>query len=206
MNATHTAQRLLSLLPAIYREDPLLGRYLLAFEQVLLGLERTIDEIGTLFDPLTTREEFLPWLSSWMAFTLRADLDVQQQRAFLARVIPLYRRRGTRQNLQELLSIFTRGIPTVTETTSEMEIGEASTLGVDTFIGGGPPHYFRVTVRLPKAEPEAQLRQSGIARALIDLEKPAHTYYDLDVVFPTMQIGKTSTIGVDTLLGIGTES
>lgn len=206
MNATHTAQRLLSLLPAIYREDPLLGRYLLAFEQVLLGLERTIDEIGTLFDPLTTREEFLPWLSSWMAFTLRADLDVQQQRAFLARVIPLYRRRGTRQNLQELLSIFTRGIPTITETTTEMEIGEASTLGVDTFIGGGPPHYFRVTVRLPKAESEAQLRQSAIARALIDLEKPAHTYYDLDVVFPTMQIGKTSTIGVDTLLGIGTES
>ena len=40
-----------------------------------------------------------------------------------------------------------------------------------------------------------------IARALIDLEKPAHTFYELIPVFPSMQIGRHSTVGVDTLLG-----
>lgn len=184
---TNAAQRLLSLLPAVYREDAFLGRYLAAFEDVLLGLEQRIDGISRLFEPQHAPDDFLPWLSSWMAFALRAHLDVNQQRNFLARVIPLYRRRGTRQNLQDLLTIFTRGLPTVEESATE-------------------PNRFKVTLRLPAATPEVQLQQSAIARALIELEKPAHTVYDIDLVFPTMQINRTSTIGVDTLLGssIGT--
>jgi phage tail-like protein len=185
MNATtsQSAQRLLALLPAIYREDPFLGRYLWAFEQVLLGLEQSIEDLATLFDPAGTPEEFLPWLSSWVAFTLRADLDVSRQRVFLANVVSLYRRRGTKQNLLSLLTIFTHGgLPTILEDPAQ-------------------PHYFHITMRLPRDTPEVQLRQSAIAHALIDLEKPAHTYYDLDLLFPTMQIGVTSTIGIDTLLG-----
>lgn len=180
---TQSAQRLLTWLPAIYHNDAFLGRYLWAFEQVLLGLEQNIEGLARLFDPEQTPEDFLPWLSSWVAFTLRADLDVSRQRTFLANIVSLYRRRGTKENLVKLLTIFTHGgVPTITE---------EPTL----------PHYFRITMRLPLDAPEVQLRQSAIAHALIDLEKPAHTYYDLDLLFPTMQIGVTSTIGVDTLLG-----
>jgi phage tail-like protein len=178
-----SAQRLPAWLPAIYREDPFLARYLWAFEQAFVEIEQQIDALAQFFDPAEARQDFLPWLSSWVAFTLRADLGLTQQRRFLARVAPLYRRRGTLQNLQELLTIFTRGgVPTITEDPAR-------------------PHYFHVTMRLPSAAPEVQLRQSAIAHALIDLEKPAHTYYDLELLFPTMQIGVTSTIGVDTLLG-----
>lgn len=183
---SQSAQRLPLYLPAIYRDDPFLGRYLWAFEQVLLDLEQTIGTLATLFDPATTRDDFLPWLSSWVAFTLRSDLDPSQQRAFLARIVPLYRRRGTKQNLQDLLSIFTHGVPTITESD-------------DT----GPAHHFTITMRLPRTAPDVFNRQSAIAHALIDLEKPAHTSYDLDLQSPTMQIGVTSTVGVDTLLGTG---
>ena len=186
--AGQSAHRLLSYLPAIYSDDPFLGRYLWAFEQVLLGLEQQIGSLSSLFDPAETREDFLPWLSSWVALTLRADLPASQQRAFLARVVPLYRRRGTKQNLQDLLTIFTRGVPTITESDDS------------------EPHKFTITMRLPRADAQDQLRQSAIAHALIDLEKPAHTYYDLDLQFPTMQIGVTSTIGVDTLLGTGSDA
>lgn len=184
--ASQSAQRLMAMLPAIYRDDPFLGRYLWAFEQLFVSLEQQIDDLATLFDPAETREDFLPWLASWVALTLRADLPPSQQRAFLARIVPLYQRRGTKQNLQDLLSIFTRGVPTITESDD-----------------AGPAHHFTITMRLPQAAAQDQLRQSAIAHALIDLEKPAHTYYDLDLQFPTMQIGVTSTIGVDTLLGTG---
>jgi phage tail-like protein len=183
-----SAQRLPAYLPAIFREDPFLARYLWGFEQMLVGLEEQIGNLSSLFDPAETRDDFLPWLSSWVALTLRADLPASQQRAFLARVVPLYRRRGTKQNLQDLLTIFTRGVPTITESD-------------DT-----EPHKFTITMRLPRAAAQDQLRQSAIAHALIDLEKPAHTYYDLDLQFPTMQIGVTSTIGIDTLLGTGTDT
>jgi len=186
-SVSQTAQRLPACLPAIYREDAFLGRYLFAFEQVLTGIELKIADLAKLFDPAQAPADFLPWLSSWVAFTLRADLDDTRQRAFLARIVSLYRRRGTKQNLQELLTIFTRGTPTIVESS-----------------GDGPAHYFRVTLPLKRAEPAVLLRQSAIAHALIDLEKPAHTFYDLDLQFPTMQIGVTSKVGIDTLLGTGT--
>lgn len=180
---SQSAQRLLSYLPAIYRDEPFIGRYLWAFEQVLVGLEGRIDALSQQFDPLEAHEDFLPWLSSWVAFTLRADLDDSRRRMFLANAVSLYRRRGTKENLQQLLAIFTYGaVSTITEDPQR-------------------PHYFHVTMRLPWDTPEEQLRQSAIAHALIDLAKPAHTYYELELLFPTMQIGVTSTIGVDTLLG-----
>jgi phage tail-like protein len=179
-----SAQRLPAYLPAIYRADAFLGQYLWAFEQVLLGLEQEIGSIASLFDPFDTPPEFVPWLSSWVAFTLRADLSPVQQRSFIARVVSLYRRRGTRENLQDLLSIFTRGAPIIVESDD-----------------AGPAHHFHITLRFGPASPDDQRRQIAIAHALIDLEKPAHTSYDLELLVPTMQIGVTSHVGVDTLLG-----
>src|SRR5207244_1734063 len=69
------------------------------------GLEQTIAALAVLFDPARTPEGFLPWLAGWAALSLETDWSVVQQRAFLSRVIPLYRRRGTRENLRELLRI-----------------------------------------------------------------------------------------------------
>jgi len=219
---TESASSLLQYLPAIYQEDPFLGRYLLAFEKVLLGLrdgvafppiasefpgqglEECIAGVATYFDPLQAPEEFLPWLASWTAFSLRADLDITKQRQFIAKIAQLYRWRGTKQNLQDLLSIFTVSVPTVIEQDIRgIQVGDpkTSTIGVNMHVGGEKPHFFHVKISLSRAAPEVQNRQMNIARALIDLEKPAHTFYELVPVFPSMRIGWYSTVGVDTLLG-----
>ncbi len=211
-------------LPDIYQEDPFLGQFLLAFEKVLLGiddttpfpqprddvkfqakeLEKAIANVAVLFDPHQTPEDFLPWLASWAAFTLRADLPPLQQRDFIAQIIPLYRRRGTKENLLQLLKIFTITEPKIEEIGDlEFQIGVHSTVGVNTYLGGGAPHFFQVTVTLPELDTSTKVqRQLEIVKSLIELEKPAHTYYELKPEFPSMQIGIHSTIGVDTLLGI----
>ncbi len=203
----------LAYLPAIFSEDPLLGRFLLAFEQVLTGiegssgeprqgLEQIIATIPQLFDPLATPREFLDWLAGWVALGLRADWREEQQREFLANIVPLYRRRGTKQNLIELLKIYTGLDPEISEGGNTVfQIGDHSTIGVDTQLNGTAPHWFRVTVTIPNPDPATLQRQNQIIRALIDLEKPAHTAYDYQPVHTTMQIGVHSQIGVDTLLG-----
>ena len=203
-------------LPAIFSEDPLLGRLLLAFEQVLTGvpglasrnpdptrgLEEIIAEIARLFDPNATREEFLQWLSGWVALGLRADWSAAQKKDFLANIVPLYRRRGTKENLVELLEIYTGSTPVTTgDSQADFQIGVHSSIGTDTQIGGSAPHFFHVRVTMSSPTPEALERQTQIATALIDLQKPAHTDYKLEILFDTMQIGNRSTIGVDTLLG-----
>jgi phage tail-like protein len=212
---TEQAPKLLDYLPAIYQEDAFLNQFLLAFEEILLGrpsdpnfpargLEQTIARLPRLFDPSTTPDQFLSWLAGWVAFSVRADLDPIQQRAFIAQVIPLYRRRGTKENLQALLQLFVRGEPTIREPGgAEFQIGVSSRIGQDTFLAGGAPHYFEVVINLAKdLDATLQARQIEIARALIELEKPAHTYFKLiPQSLSTMQIGKQSTLGVDTILG-----
>lgn len=211
----------LQYLPAIFSEDPFLGQFLKAFEKVLTGredretedaepqqgLEEIIAGLPKLFDPLETREDFLEWLAGWTALSLRADWKPLQKREFLDNIIPLYRRRGTKQNLIDLLKIYTGLEPVIAEGEDTVfQIGVHSTLGVDTQIAGPAPHYFRVTVTLPDPDPATLQRQAQIVTALIDLEKPAHTAYELEIIHDTMQIGIRSTLGVDTLLGSLPES
>jgi phage tail-like protein len=206
-----TTSRLLDDLPAIFRDSPLLGRFLLAFEKLLIGiedgvpipdpgvpspgqgLEQVVAGLSHYFDPAETPAEFLPWLAGWVALTLRADLDESRQRKFLASIAQRYRRRGTGQNLVDLIRIFTDGDPTVTEDES--------------------PHHFTLQIQLPPLGaftgkpsdyPSFIDRQTAIAHALVEMEKPAHTTYQLNPIFPSLQIGVHSTVGVDTLLGTAT--
>ena len=212
---------LLQYLPAIYREDPFLGQFLLAFEKILLGrddspvedkpaedksgedksvedkpaeppdpdlnpkgLEQIVDGLATLYDPQLAPAEFLPWLSKWVALSLRADMTLDQQRDFLSQIVRLYEYRGTQANLVRLLKLFLVATPTV-------EVLD-------------DPYTFHVRITLKEREkPGFVSRQKEIAYALIELEKPAHTKYTLDVNVPTLQIGVegASTVGVDTLLG-----
>ena len=224
--------RYLDDLPAIFRQPAagahpdFLGRLLLAFEHVLTGvgdplqpgLEETLDGIiggdggsggnggnGNVVlagahryfipgpeapDLERAPAEFLEWLSSWVALTLREDWLEVESRRILAEIVPSYRRRGTPDGLKQILAAFTGVQP------STITIVEADEHG-----GDWPPHYFQVRVKVPSFLDLARWR--SVLEPIIDLEKPAHTYYDLQLSpSATMQVGVTSTIGKDTLLGV----
>ena len=124
-----------------------------------------------------------------MALSLAEDWTEDEQRRFLARAVPLYRLRGTARGLVELLRAYTGDLP------------------VTVYEFDNVPHYFQVELSLglslrdPDFEARKQRRQRT-AMAIIDQQKPAHTFYAFrfrDV--PTMQIGVHSTVGIDTVLG-----
>ncbi|HVF49998.1 MAG TPA: phage tail protein, partial [Pyrinomonadaceae bacterium] len=221
---TQKASTLLQHLPGIYQEDEFLGQYLLAFESLLLrppagveippasghekdeaqrGLEEMIAGIAAYFSPLEVEDEdFLPWLAGWVALSLRADLDVLRQRDFISRAVWLYRLRGTKQGLEEAVRIYTRLGPTIDEQMAGFQVGKTSTIGEDTRLSSGASHFFRVRILLPTSNPEELSKQSQVVRDILDMEKPAHTNYVLEVDTPSLQIAKQSTVGVDTLVGI----
>jgi hypothetical protein len=217
-----TLSRYLDDLPAIYRQEAsggrpdFLGRLLLAFEHVLTGvgdpqrpgLEEVLDGIfgeggGVVmagahryFMPGPTAPElerapaeFLEWLSGWVAVTLREDWREEERRRILAEIVPSYRRRGTPDGLKQVLAAFT-GVSQNSITVIE-----------DDEDGNWPPHYFQVRVKVPGVLDLARWR--GVLEPIIDMEKPAHTYYDLHLSpTATMQVGVHSTVGEDTLLGV----
>ena len=225
-------------LPAIFSQDSFLSDFLLAFEQVLTGLEdaeyepqqgleESIRNIDKLFAPndildffvsdsninfseldeetQQTIKDFLKWLAGWTALNLRADWGIEKQKEFIAKIVPLYRGRGTKKNLEELLEIYTGLIPIIKEPEdTSFQIGINSTVGVDTQIGGGAiPHFFYVNLTIaPPPDAESLQRQRAIINALIEMEKPAHTDYEVKFFSDPMQIGVRSTVGRDTFLGV----
>jgi len=157
-------------LPAVFREDPFVGEFLSAFQSVFEGLAAKVDDVARYLDPMTTDVEFLPWLSGWVALTLRADWSVDTQRSFLQQIVPLYRDRGTRIGLQQMLTLYT-GQPVVVDDDFDQV-----------------PHFFQVRLTLRESDPRLLRQIQQIARAIIDQEKPAHTFYGLQVAVPTMRL------------------
>jgi len=200
-------------LPALFQQESnFIGQFLLAFERILtglhpldaddpiplqLGLEEILDRIQTYFIPgpgmgetQRTAKDFLPWLAGWVALSLRDDWEEEEKRRFISRIVPLYQFRGTLRGLKELLETYT---------------GEAATI----YECDHPPHYFQVEMTLSEPTPERLRRKEKIARAIIDQEKPAHTFYALRVLIPTMQIRNNDPqrgilVGHNTLLGATT--
>ncbi|NEO37722.1 MAG: phage tail protein I [Moorea sp. SIOASIH] len=203
----------LNYLPANFQEDPFVGRFLLAFERVMSGLppshddpnpdqwalEEYIDRIPTYFNPYNHPDlpvesdiapnEFLPWLASWVALSLRDDWSEEVKRRFISNIVPLYRQRGTKAGVKQMLELYTQ---------EEVKIYEFEE----------PAHYFQVTITLNERDPKLLGRQEEIAKAIVNQEKPAHTFYALRVLLPGMQIINEPTdskpgiiVGVTTLLG-----
>ncbi|QMS92059.1 phage tail protein [Nostoc edaphicum CCNP1411] len=183
-------------LPTILQQDAFLGQLLLAFETILSGinetsnqekiitppaLEEIIDNIHIYFNPQQTPEEFLPWLAGWVALSLRNDWQVEVKKAFIQQIVRLYRLRGTKQGLIEILGIYLKnsGFGEKVEVFDEF----------DNF-----PNYFQVQLTLKDRDPDKYWRQAKIAKAIIDSEKPAQTFYTLKILVPTMQLTKRSHV------------
>ena len=174
-------------LPAVFRSDPFTGQFLLAFEAVLSGGVEGVDQpgleelaagVGTYFDPMRTPEEFLPWLASWVGLSVRADWDAATTRGFIREIVPLYQQRGTLGGLRRMLQIFLA--PTSVEAA-----------GNDVVIMDGfeePQHFFQVRLTLGEPDPVKLRAIQEMAVAIIEQEKPAHTFFALKVVIPTMRL------------------
>jgi phage tail-like protein len=233
---------LMKYLPSIFHEDKFLAEYLAPFEKILVGsegtrprsLEAIIAGIAGYFDPGVTPEEFLPWLSEWVALALRADLPVKIQRDFLAQVVSLYKLRGTAESLKRLLKTFTAGEATILEGDDLADTQNKDwnvTDGYQKWANGKPEHAFGVLLSFMSVDGVADKsapaikRKLAIAHALIDLEKPAHTIVYLVAVFPSMKLpvftstdssqarrdkkvgaDARSRLGYDTLLGVRRET
>lgn len=197
--------RYLEHLPAIFQEDELIGRFLLAFERILTGLprpdapelpfvpagvEQILDQIETFFDPAQAPPEFLPWLAEWVATSLREDWDTDTRRRFIANIVPLYRRRGTKRAVQKLLQLYLDpSSDPHSDAEGDVEVLEEAPPGEPAF----PPHYFQVRFTVPRREPALLTRLAAIATTIIDREKPAHTFYGLRISYPSLQIADPPT-------------
>lgn len=223
MSDSEEESKYLRYLPSIYqtKEDnsTFLGQFLKAFEKILsgidddvtieedgkqvtiTGIETRLDTIHDLFDPCATNADFLPWLAGWVALPLKEgkDWDEKRQRNLIAKIVPLYQKRGTKEGLEEYLKIYVKkGKIEIIDELGPFQIGVSSTVGKNTIINGLPPYYFIVNVTPNNNPLEMETMKNSICE-IIDVEKPAYTYYRVNFNYSTMQVGQVK-VGKNTLL------
>jgi phage tail-like protein len=183
----------LRFLPAEFERHAFVGRFLLAFERILSAgapegppaLEEVIDGVDRFFRPWHSDlarqapAEFLPWLAGWVGLTLREDWDEATRRRFLGGIVSLYRKRGTKEGLQEMLRLYL-GEKTAVAIFDDQRPGE--------FAFDPPAHFFQVQITTTDISPEELQIKQRTATAIIDQEKPAHTYYALQFLMPSMRL------------------
>jgi phage tail-like protein len=116
----------LEYLPSVFSENPanrdFLDRFLAIFESLFFEIDFTIDHLGRWFDATGTPPEFLEWLSSWVAAdhgrgdrVTRKKISEAKQREFISQAVSMYRERGTRQGLENLIFLYTGKKPIIIE-------------------------------------------------------------------------------------------
>jgi phage tail-like protein len=92
-------------LPAVYGTEPrsadFTDRFLALFDRELRDVERTLDELAALFDPLSTPA--LGWLASWVGMTPPRQQPLARQRELVKQWIRTAALRGTRFGLWQVL-------------------------------------------------------------------------------------------------------
>jgi phage tail-like protein len=173
-------------LPQVYQQSApdgsFLRGYLYIIQQISDSVAQHIAHAYELFDPRTARQDFLPWVASWLAITLSPDWGELQRRQMLLAATRLFPYRGTAYSIQEFVRIYTGAAVTVEENTwpyQGFRVGVASAVGLDSVIL--PPmnlaHCF--VVRLDRPSSEVSDAEVIKIHQIIQLQKPAHTSYYL---------------------------
>jgi phage tail-like protein len=190
-------ERLLAQMPGVYHASADLRQLLGAFETILCephqrALETQIARIAMLFDITDQelprwlaerRDALLPWLSQWVALSGSGALSLERRRRLLGQIVPLYAWRGTRHYVAELLRFYLPGAADIDIEDRQFRglvLGQAR-VGVDAWLTEDRPFWFKVTVRMPDTGGGRTDWRERI-RQVVDLAKPAHTTYDLELV------------------------
>ncbi len=198
-------------LPQVYQVETSTGNaflreFLWVFQHVMESVTSKLDNGHLYYDPRETPPEFLPWLASWVALTLDIDWPDVKKRKMIQSAAEMYKFRGTKRAMRDVLEIFVGKQPRIEENAwpySGFRIGVSSTVAEDTIIL--PPidldHCFMVHIPMP---PEDITEEMVVKiHNIIKMEKPAHTTYFLQFEreedkakpLPFFQIG-VSALGV----------
>lgn len=180
-------------------EDPM-RRFMFIFQHLMTSLTDRIDRLVDLTDPLLCDAKFLPWLASWVGFELDESLPVHQQRELVRRAIRLYRTRGTRGGIEEMVRVLTSAPARIRERqkAAPVVLGKCVLVGgrdvVERYQRGEPPGCYLIEPSERKQtsfftlllEPRDRFRTrfgeraSGVLRRIVHVvsqERPIHVAF-----------------------------
>ncbi|AHH99467.1 phage tail protein I [Kutzneria albida] len=201
-----------------------LQRFLGPAEGLLHELDQRAAARSVLVDPRVTPQEALPWLASFAGLVLDRRWPERARRQLIARAYPLYRARGTKRALTEILGIYLGYQPVIVERWQLRGLGGtvlgtsatgprapevgAATGALGTFtVGGTLPGQnsyslaaHRFSVLIPG---ELTAEQLSVVQDVLAEHRPAHTEYELCELSSGMRVGQRLHLRLTSYVGPG---
>ena len=185
-------------LPQIYRSSDsgahFLERYLGIFQTLYEELDAEIAEMSHRFDPESTELHFLEWLAGWLDINDTEIWTEEQLRELLSKAVRLFRNRGTKQALSEIIELYTGEKPFIIEGFNIKEIAATIPNGkrLLEMYGGNP---YTVTVLVKPGHDTAVIRR--IAMEML----PVTAELNLVELDPYIFLDNYAYLGVNSSLG-----
>ena len=187
----------LQYLPEFYQQDPagndFMQRYLTIFELTLQKIENEIDDTPELVNAKLTPSEFLPWLSTWVGTVKDENWPEAKWREFLSQAALLYRYRGTKKELEEIIKIYTGKYPVAVVERALLKTGSPEFQAMLDALFGDK---YSFCVLLWPRQVRNEVDQKVIKR-VIENEKPAHTVGGFVILENKIHLDWHSYLGVN---------
>lgn len=195
-------------MPEIYHEDPesaaFLEQFLSVMETSFVDIETTIESITEYFDPHGAPTESLSWLEGWLAADTGREWPESARRELLGRAPELYRKRGTKAGLLELVRLYLRHAnPSVADDDYRLFFVERTDLDavddavVDRQYGDFLSDGRSFAVFCDAFEETEQVRT---VQDIVDTERPAHVSGSVVPIEGEFTLGESSFLGINSNL------
>jgi phage tail-like protein len=199
-------------LPAIYQENPqskeFLERFLALFETFFVQIEEL--NFTKYIDPRSTPDEFLPWLSSWLALAYDENWPKKNFRKLIELAPQIYKMRGTRRGIEKMLSLYLASQEELDKDSTEMVVDQQSKFMIIENFQLDPVKNEDEYMRLFCNDPYTfcviinplyiDERKKIIIKKIVESEKPAHTVGNIVFLEPWFYLGAHTYLGINTVL------
>lgn len=185
-------------MPSIYRrsdsDSHFLERYLGIFQTVYEEIDDDISVMASRFDPESAESDFLKWLSGWLGIADTSIWTEEQLRTLLLNAVRLYRMRGTKAALSEMIELYTGEKPFIIEGFEIKDVADSLPHGKKLLemYGGNP---YTVTVLVNPGHDQEIIRR--IAYQMM----PLTTELNLVELDPYIFLDNYTYLGVNSSLG-----
>ncbi len=195
------ARSIVEYLPEIYRredKDRFLDRFLGIFQTIYEDVSERIGRTGEKLDMDCGSHTDLNILAGWMGIKTPEVWGEEPLRELLRELVLLYRLRGTRWGMKEILKLYTGTEPYIVEHHEIDSFLEKAGYHEELeALYGSDEDMF--TVMLPLSAIDSRLEEK-VVRQLIDVMRPAHMAYQLVTLRPYVFAGLHTYLGVNTIL------
>lgn len=160
-------------LPALYHDDEFAQRLMAALDVVVAPIFSVLDNLPAYLDPAVAPLDFVEFLARWVGIELDETWPETRQRQLVSEAVRLYRWRGTKRGLREVVALYVGVEPEIEDNGG---VTWSPTPGGD--LPGSAEPFVVVRVRVPDIDAVNKVR----LEALVAAAKPAHVPHRVEVV------------------------